>query len=156
MSAPVSDDAGFARFAAALVLMGAALSLNALAQAPAAPPPRAAKPPASCPPETVERRFALQILAAPVYVYAEPAPNAAVIAQLQQSAELEADQRRGTWYRIRLADGRTGWINLIVGKPNPNFSVDAQPRAAPAAIPEATAPEQIFQRQPMGRPLEAI
>jgi len=108
----------------------------------------------------VEGRFAVQVLVAPINVYAEPTPNAAVIAQLQQSAELEADQRRGTWYRIRLADGRIGWINLIVGKPNPNFSVDAlsgeRARGGPAAAPETSTPEQVFQRQPMGRPLEAI
>ena len=156
MCAPASEGGCFARLAAALVLMcAAAVSMPAHAQAPARSAPRVQTAPAAVP-ETVEGRFAVQILAAPVNVYAEPTPTAAVIALLQQSAELEADQRRGTWYRIRLADGRIGWINQIVGKPNPNFSVDVQPRGAPAPPPDTSTPEQVFQRQPMGRPLEAI
>jgi hypothetical protein len=181
MSAPDSERGRAARRAACVVLTCAALAFaNASAQGPAGKarasrPAKAEAAPAM--PEPVDGRYGVQVLAASVTVYASPAPNSTVLAQLQQGAQLESDQRRGTWYRIHLADGRTGWIAMVVGRANPNFSVDATPglarampkqaapEAAPAAAgepaaaappPEAMPDDRIIQQRPMGQPLEAV
>ncbi|HEY8622812.1 MAG TPA: SH3 domain-containing protein, partial [Casimicrobiaceae bacterium] len=117
----------------ALALSG---SLYAVAQVPQVPQvPGTAAPdlkrgqPAP-PPRSADGRYGIQVLAATVNVHAEAASGSALLAQLQQGARLEADQRRGNWYRIQLADGRSGWIDYVVGKSNPNFSVDANPGLA--------------------------
>src|SRR5436305_13681297 len=57
------------------------------------------------PPRSVDGRYGIQVLAATVNVYADASPRSTVLAQLQQGARLEADQRRGNWYRIHLGDG---------------------------------------------------
>ena len=158
MSAPASDR-GYALIrAAALVLMCAIVSSRAYAQAAA------------------DVRYGVRVLTAPVDVRDEPTPRSAVIAQLQQGAHVEATQKRGTWYRIELSDGRTGWIEQVVGKSDANFSVDITPglararpkadapgpgatAAEPAAIamtPDAMPDDRILQQRPMGRPLEPV
>ena len=143
--------------AAAVALMCALACTQALAQAPP------------------EVRYGVRVLAPTVNVYDEATPRSTVIAQFQQGAHVEADQRRGTWYRVMLSDGRTGWINQVVGTTDANFSVDmtpglvlvkprpSAPDAATAAEPDAIAatsepmPEdRILQLRPMGRPLEPI
>jgi hypothetical protein len=167
---------------AALALSG---SLYAVAQVPQAP--QISKPAAPVvkraesapPPQSADGRYGIQVLASTVDVHAEATSGSPVLAQLQQGARLEADQRRGNWYRIHLADGRSGWIDYVVGKSNPNFAVDAgtgiargrpgseagasppapmdaQPEAASALGPEALPDDRILLQRPMGRPLEAI
>ncbi|TMH02035.1 MAG: hypothetical protein E6H69_06650, partial [Betaproteobacteria bacterium] len=180
MSAPACSRRWLAPIAA-LVLSG---SLYAVAQVPQVPQaPKSAAPvvkrgEAAPPPQSVDGRYGIQVLASTVNVHAEATSGSAVLAQLQQGARLEADQRRGNWYRIHLADGRSGWIDYVVGKTNPNFAVDAstriargrpgselgappapvdaQPDAASAPAPEALPDDRILLQRPMGRPLEAI
>lgn len=154
-----------------IVALACAAAGIACAQAPAAKP--AATAAAASPPVSKDGRYALQVLATTVTVYAEPNGRASVLGQLQQGARVEADRRRGSWFRVTLADGRAGWINYAVGRTSPNFAVDATPglarpgpggAAPPAAPPEAAAapaPEtlpddRIVQQRPMGKPLEAI
>src|SRR6202011_3899746 len=155
MSAPASSHPWLAAFAA-LALSG---SLYAVAQVPQAP--QISKPAAPvikrgepAPPlQSADVRYVIQVLASTVNVHAEATSGSPVLAQLQQGARLEADQRRGNWYRVHLADGRSGWIDYVVGKSNPNFAVDASTRivrgrpgseagAAPAPVdaqPEAAS-----------------
>ncbi len=128
---------------------------------------------AQVPPEV---RYGVRVLAPTVNVYDDATPRSTVIAQLQQGAHVEADQRRGTWYRVMLSDGRAGWINQVVGATDANFSVDLTPGlarakpttgatepgapaaapAAAAATPESMPEDRILQLRPMGRPLEPI
>ncbi|HEY1437583.1 MAG TPA: SH3 domain-containing protein [Casimicrobiaceae bacterium] len=180
MSAPACSRRWLAPIAA-LALSG---SLYAVAQVPQ--PPQVSKPAAPVvkrgepapPPQSVDGRYGIQVLASTVNVHADATSGSPVLAQLQQGARLEADQRRGDWYRIHLADGRSGWIDYVVGKSNPNFAVDAstriargrpgseagappapvdaQPEAARAPGPEALPDDRILLQRPMGRPLEAI
>src|ERR1700680_2058709 len=180
MSAPACSCRWLAPIAA-LALSG---SLYAGAQVPRAP--QISKPAAPvvkrgepAPPlQSADGRYGIQVLASIVNVHAEAPSGSPALAQLQQGARLEADQRRGNWYRIRLADGRSGWIDYAVGKSNPNFAVDAgtsiargrpgseagappapvdvQPEAASAPGPEALPDDRILLQRPMGRPLEAI
>ena len=187
MSAPASDRAVVARATAALAALTWTACALAQAPAPTAPaaPAAAAAAPASAPkrvpappPQSKDGRYGIQVLAPTVNVHAAPDAGSATVAQVQEGARLEALERKGTWYRITLADGRPGWIGYVVGKTNPNFSVDASPglvRVAPgtapvpkdaaAAPPEqiaaAPAPEslpddRIVQQRPMGKPLEPI
>ncbi len=125
-------------------------------------------------PVSPDGRYALQVLAEFVSVHASADPQSAVIAQLQQGARVEAVERRGNGYRITLADGRAGWVFYAVGRPNPNFSVDAAPglgRPLPGkegaavakkegeagAPPTAEVPDdRVIQQRPMGKPLEPI
>jgi hypothetical protein len=167
---------------AALALSGSLYAVAQVPQAPqiskpAAPVVKRAEP--APPPQSADGRYGIQVLASTVDVHAEATSGSPVLAQLQQSARLEADQRRGNWYRIHLADGRSGWIDYVVGKSNPNFAVDAgtgiargrpgseasasppapmgaQPEAASALGPEALPDDRILLQRPMGRPLEAI
>ncbi|HVR94954.1 MAG TPA: SH3 domain-containing protein [Casimicrobiaceae bacterium] len=178
MSAPGCSRRALAVLAA-FALSG---SMYAVAQVPQAPKPatpdvKRGEP--AAPPRSADGRYGIQVLAATVNVHADATPGSAVLAQLQQGARLEADQRRGNWYRIHLADGRSGWIDYAVGKTNPNFSVDANPgiargiprtevgaqppaamdaqtEAARAPAPEALPDDRILLQRPMGRPLEAI
>ena len=136
MSAPASESGRFAplfaSFAAALVLICAAVPVSVNAQAPASSQPsRSVTAPA--PVEPVDGRFALQVLAAPVDVHIEPALSSAVIAQLQQSAKLESDQRRGTWYRVSLSDGRSETYDLVVGADGVHSAVRRLGLGGPAA-----------------------
>jgi hypothetical protein len=125
-----------------------------------------------------EVRYGVRVLAPAVDVYDKPAPRSAVIAQLQQGAHVQAEERRGSWFRILLSDGRSGWINWIVGATDANFSVDMTPglavgrpkdstpapaTAAPASAtatgvvaPEALPDDRVLQQIPMGKPLEPI
>src|SRR6202795_4085542 len=127
MSAPACSRRWLAPIAA-LALSG---SLYAVAQVPQAP--QISKPAAPvvklgepAPPlQSADGRYGIQVLASTVNVHAEATSGSPVLAQLQQGARLEADQRSGNWYRIHLADGRSGWIDYAVGKTNPNFAVDA-------------------------------
>src|SRR6202158_2692621 len=181
MSAPACSCRWLAPIAA-LALSG---SLYAVAQVPQAP--QISKPAAPvvkrgepAPPlQSADGRYGIQVLASTVNVHAEATSGSPVLAQLQQGARLEADQRRGNWYRIHLADGRSGWIDYAVGKTNPNFSVDANPgiargiartevgaqppaamdaqtEAARAPAPEALPDDRILLPRSMGRALGAI
>src|SRR6202521_3757722 len=174
MSAPACSRHWRAAFAA----LALSSSLYAVAQVPTAAAPDVKRGEPAPPPRSVDGRYGIQVLASTVNVHAEAASGSPVLAQLQQGARLEADQRRGNWYRVHLADGRSGWIDYVVGKSNPNFAVDAgtriargrpggeagappapvdaQPEAASALGPEALPDDRILLQRPMGRPLEAI
>jgi hypothetical protein len=159
MSARASE---FVRAMALAVVLCAAAHGTAAAQALVPAPP----------PQSADGRYGLQVLVGTLDVYAEPNRASAIIAQLQEGAQVEALERRDAWYRITLSDGRAGWVDYAFGKTGPNFSVDATPaelRAAPriaianapappppAPPPEAPAADRIEQRQPMGKPLEAL
>jgi hypothetical protein len=160
-----------------LLLLIAALALPAVAIAQSQPaPPVAVKRPGEPAPlqKAADGRYAIQVLVATLNAHAEPTPGSAVIAELQEGARLEADERRGNWYRIRLADGRIGWVNYVVGKISPNFSVDARPglalgrpggaAAAGSAADEPPSPpatemlpdDHVVLQRPMGKPLEEV
>ena len=63
----------------------------------------------------------------------------------------KADERRGTWYRVSLSDGRTGWINHVAGKVEPELRRrHARPGVA-LARPDAAAPRPRAAKRP--RPL---
>ena len=167
---------------AALALSGSLYAVAQVPQVPQAPKPAAPvvkRGEPAPPPQSADGRYGIQVLASTVDVHAEATSGSPVLAQLQQGARLEADQRRGNWYRIHLADGRSGWIDYVVGKSNPSFAVDAgtgiargrpgseagasppapmdaQPEAASALGPEALPDDRILLQRPMGRPLEAI
>jgi hypothetical protein len=175
MSAPVSDCA-FVTLRCLLAVSLLAAAANAHAQAPAQARPGAAKGgESSAPAASTDGRYGIQVMSASVDVHQSPASGSLVIAQLQQGTRVVADQRQGTWYRIRLSDGRTGWVGYVVGRTNPNFTVDAAPgieRSAPrtsAGAPEAQPAEppptvaagpmpddKILQQRPMGKPLEPV
>lgn len=149
--------------------------------APAAPAAAAAATPKRVPappPQSKDGRYGIQILVPAVDVHAEPNRASATLAQLQEGARVEATERKGSWYRVTLADGRSGWIGYVVGKVSPNFSVDSAPgvvrsapgstapatveaatttEPAPSPPPVATLPDdRIVQQRPMGKPLEPI
>ena len=101
----------------ALTAFGALFCVQlAAAQTPAAqaPPPavKQARPGAgpAPPAQSADGRYGIVVLAATLDVHAEPSSKSAVIVKLQQGVRLQADQRRGAWYRVRLPDGQTGWI----------------------------------------------
>jgi hypothetical protein len=158
-----------------LLIAALALPAVAIAQSQSAPPVAVKRPgEAAAPQKSADGRYAIQVLVSTLNVHAEPAPGSAVIAELQEGARLQADDRRGNWYRIRLADGRTGWVDYIVGKVSPNFSVDARPGlalgrpggataagpdelAAPVPPPmEALPDDHVVLQRPMGKPLEEV
>jgi hypothetical protein len=135
----------FLRFAA-LACLALAAAGSAVGQSPVPPPVSA------------DGRYGLQVLVPLLDVFAAPSRGSAVIAELQEGAQLEALERRDAWYRITLSDGRDGWVDYVFGKTGPNFSVDANApwiRATPLAPPEVL-PDSVVQRQPMGKPLEAL
>src|ERR1700732_1604256 len=127
MSAPACSRRWLAPLAA-LALSGSLYAVAPVAQAPpiskpAAPVVKLGEP--APPLQSADGRYGIQVLASTVNVHAEATSGSPVLAQLQQGARLEADQRRGNWYRVHLADGRSGWIDYVVAKSNPNFAVDA-------------------------------
>jgi hypothetical protein len=181
MSAPACSS----RWLAPITALALSGSLYAVAQVPQAP--QVSKPAAPVvtrgepapPARSADGRYGIQVMAPTVNVHADATSGSAVLAQLQQGTRLEADQRRGSWFRIHLADGRSGWIDYAVGKSNPNFSVDATPgiargvpgseagappptgNAQPEAVtavpaPEALPDDRVLLQRPMGRPLEAV
>ncbi len=130
----------------ALAYFALAAAGSAVAQSPA--------PPAV----SADGRYGLQVLVPLLDVFAGPSRGSAVIAELQEGAQLESLERRDAWYRITLSDGRDGWVDYVFGKTGPNFSVDASApwiRATPLAPPEPPS-DGVVQRQPMGKPLEAL
>ena len=169
------------RAARAIVLVCVVALGPVHAQTSAAPAARAkaaaAKDVPAQPPLSKDGRYAIQVLAAALDVYAAPDAKSQVIAQEQQGAQLHAVERKGAWFRIELSDARAGWIHYLAGTARPNFSVDAAPGlarelpgappvetvaapAVPAAAASAPAPiaalpdDRIVQLRPMGRPLE--
>ena len=175
MSAPASSRV--VRCAAALSAL--ACAGLAVAQAPGtpaggSPPVQQARPGAgpAAPAQSADGRYGVQVLASVVNVHAEPSLTSAVIAQVQQGTTLSADRRRGSWYRIHLADGTVGWIDYVVGKAGANLAVDASPGIAQArpggiapppaeetiaaAPPPPTSDDAVILRRPGGRPLEAV
>jgi hypothetical protein len=136
----------------ALTVGSFALAVPATAAAQAVAPTHAAPAP---PPLSADGHYGLQVLVAALDVYDEPMHGAPVIAQLQEGAQVEALERRDAWYRIVLSDGRAGWVDHIDQTTGPNFSVAVAPawlRATPDALPD----DRIAQRQPMGKPFEAL
>ena len=128
---------------AAIALAAVTLAPNAWAQAPEVQRARPAATPAAAP---ADARFVIQVYSEKVTVYADATTRSAVVAELQQGTRVEGNARRGTWYRVSLSDGRTGWINRVEGKVGPNFAVDTTPGVmlarptAPAAPAGGEAP----------------
>ncbi len=158
-------------------LVGALALQTAAAQAPppAAPAVKQARPgsgPAP-PPQSVDGRYGIVVLAPKVDVHAEPATRSPVIVELEQGLRLDADRRRGNWYHVSLPEGRSGWINYVVRKTAADFSVDASPgiaRARPGgesgtasageappavAAPEPLPDDEVVLKIPGAKPLEA-
>src|SRR5260221_3904095 len=110
---------------------GAPAAPAAPAPSPAQPAPAAAKP---AEPRAIELsadgRYGIQVYAETLPVRAEPSTRSPVIAELQQGTRVEADGRQGTWFRVPLSDGRTGWIGYVAGRVTPKFTVDARPCVA--------------------------
>src|SRR5262245_117089 len=107
--------------------LGVVLLLAAHALAQPAPEAKRTLPgaaPAS-PPQSAEGRYAIHLQAETVNVHSAPDAKSQVIVKLDKGVALEADQRRGDWYRVLLPDGTPGWINDVVGKTGPEFSVAA-------------------------------
>ncbi len=147
------------------------------AQPPAtsAPAVKQARPGAgpAVPAQSADGRYGIVVLAPTLKVYAEPSAAASVLVELEQGVRLGADRRRGNWYRVNLPDGRDGWIDYVVGKTAPDFSVDASPgvlrsrpggeagaaapEAAPAAAaaPEPVPEDEVVLKRPGGKPLQA-
>ncbi len=165
--------------AVALAALAGCGTAHAQPKAPAQPVNAAPVP--APPPLSPDGHYGLQVLVGALDVYVEPRRAAAVIAQLQEGAQVEALERRDAWYRITLSDGRAGWVDQVHGKTGPNFSVeiappwlrampnDAQPEGAGGSASSSaaggsasssaageSAQSQIAQRQPMGKPLEAL
>ena len=106
------------------------------------------------PPLSADGRYGLQVLVGTLDVYAEPNRASAIIAQLQEGAQIEALERRDAWYRITLSDGRAGWVDYVFGKTGPNFSVDATPAACAQrrGSPSRTRPRRRHRRRRPMRP----
>jgi hypothetical protein len=164
MCARASDSlrAGRRSFARAgaivLALSAGTLALGAsIANAQPVAPVHAAPAP---PPLSADGHYGLQVLVATLDVHEEPKRGAPVIAQLQEGAQVEALERRDAWYRIVLSDGRAGWVDRVDEKTGPNFSVAIAPtwlQAKPDAVaPDALPDDRVAQRQPMGKPFEAL
>ena len=157
---------------AAIALAAVTLAPCAWAQAPEVQRARPAATPAAAPAD-----FALRdpgVRREGDGVRRRRRTRSTVVAELQQGTRVEGNARRGTWYRVSLSDGRTGWINRVEGKVSPNFAVDTTPGvmlarptapAAPAggetpaegAAPSGPVPDdRVVQQRPMGRPLEPV
>lgn len=125
------------------------LALLACACAPAAaqseaPPQAAAQQP---------DRYLLQVLAPVASVHSGPDVAKPVIARVEQGTELEANGRIGPWYRIRLSDGRTGW--LFDAATSAGSTLAARPFPGDKRIELATSAEEaVPRRRPQGVPLE--
>jgi hypothetical protein len=141
-------------------LVGALALQTAAAQAPppAAPAVTQARPGAgpAPPPQSADGRYGIVVLAPKVNVRAEPTAGSPVIVELEQGLRLVADRRRGNWYHVNLPEGRSGWINYVVGKAAPDFSVDAaagiareRPGGASGAAPAGEAPAAIAAPEPL-------
>ena len=80
--------------------------------APAAPPPAPAGPPPGQEPVAAAPASgrALVIRAAQANFRAGPGTNARIVAVLRKGTRVEALEARNQWYRVKLADGREGWI----------------------------------------------
>lgn len=89
------------------------------------------------------------------------------IATLRAGTRVKADWRDGDWYRVRLDDGRVGWMLRVVDSGVSNFSAAAAPAprvAAPTqpviAAKEEPSPlgsvpdDQVSRARPMGKPLK--
>ncbi|GAK49670.1 hypothetical protein U14_00893 [Candidatus Moduliflexus flocculans] len=71
-----------------------------------------------------------------------------VIATILQDTEVEVLKRQGTWYNVRISDGRTGWISEWGLKPSTESSPeriepvlakpDERPNELPTQMPEKT------------------
>ena len=57
-----------------------------------------------------EERFLVQILVTRAPLHETPDADAPVIGQVEQGTQLEADQRRGEWYRVLRAGAEPAWI----------------------------------------------
>lgn len=98
----------------AVMLGGAVLALGAACKS-AAPPPAEPEPPpviieappappAPPPPETA------RVTGSSLNVRGEPSTEAAVVGKLKRGERVEVGGSQGDWLRVRLADGRAGWV----------------------------------------------
>lgn len=88
------------------------------------------------------------------------------IATLKSGARVKADWRDGDWYRVRLDDGRIGWVLRIADLGISNFAAVGAapaPRVAAPAKPAESSPDlalgavpddRVTQSRPMGKPLK--
>jgi hypothetical protein len=128
----------------------------------------------STPQQPDEERYRIQIQAASVNVHSAPDDKSQVVIRVDRGVALEADQRRGNWYRVLLPDGTRGWINEVVGNAGPEFSVEAstedmrqrpvgeggaRPPEQAAALPAPSEPSpegEVVLKRPGGKPLEPV
>ena len=88
------------------------------------------------------------------------------VATLKSGARVKADWRDGEWYRVRLDDGRVGWVLRVTDSGISNFAAVAaaprvvtpkQPAPAPKEEPttlSAVPEDRVTQARPMGKPLK--
>ena len=88
------------------------------------------------------------------------------MATLKSGARIKSDWRDGDWYRVRLDDGRVGWVLRIEDGGISNFAAvgaTPAPRVAAPTRPSASASEPVLdsvpddrvtQSRPMGKPLK--
>ena len=147
------------------------------APAQAVMPPCRARAAAACPPDG---HYGLQVLVGDARRLRGAPSRRRVIAQLQEGAQVEALERRDAWYRIALSDGRAGWVDQVRWQDRaPTFPSKSRRRGCARspmmrnlrarADPHRlrlrrirmlaageSAQSQIAQRQPMGKPFEAL
>lgn len=56
------------------------------------------------------QHYLIQVLTPGVAVYEKPDLSVPVIGRVEQSVELDADQKQGEWYRVKMSGGGDGWI----------------------------------------------
>ena len=80
--------------------------------APAPPPPVPAPAPAPVEAAPVEERVlgTVRVTASALNVRAESSADAEVIVQVKKGTELSVLREDESWTKVRLADGRTGWV----------------------------------------------
>lgn len=124
---PAKGDATAASQPAAPAPAPAAPAPASQAPAPAVPAPAPAAPaptppaPAPAPPEQapMESARALFIKTALANFREAPGTNARILAVLRKGTRVDVLEARNQWYRVRLADGREGWVAESVTAPAP-------------------------------------
>jgi uncharacterized caspase-like protein/lipoprotein NlpI len=75
-----------------------------------------------------------------------PAVDAAIVARLDAATPLDADGRSadGAWWRVKLADGRTGFVSVgvVTDQPPPPAQPPAAQTPVPATAAQTPAPEK--------------
>ena len=102
--------------------------------APAETPPPVAAPPAPAPPAPAPAEPAQEPIrparpepTATLYIKTSfanfreaPGTKGRIVAVLRKGTRIDVLEERDQWYRVRLADGREGWVAESVATPNPD------------------------------------